>query len=549
MDNRIGQQLGNYRLEQLLGQGGFADVYLGRHVHLNTQAALKILQVQLVGTNHEAFREEARTIATLTHPHIVRILDFGVEENSGIPFLIMDYAPNGSLRQRYLKGSILAPHLIVRYVKEVAAALHYAHQKKLIHRDVKPENILLDAADNALLSDFGLVLVEQNTSSQLTREAAGTLPYTAPEQLQGKPRPASDQYSLGIIVYEWLCGKRPFQGGPVELMGQHALTPPLPLRQRVPNIPPAVEAVVLKALEKDPRQRFEHIDAFAAAFELVCQAALNPMSSSSYLSEPFTQLRASQNATVRHEVIPGLPPQVSNVSTFLSPSSPVGTPGVPASSISSGPVPRTHVYKHPAPFAPNRPAPSTSSGLVPSTPFYNEHVPFSSGAFTPVPPLAGYAPPTSVPVSPLVSAQPWHRRSPVVILLSIFLIFFLLLGGYSLGIYSGSYASTNSDQTPTKSPSPRIAPTSAPLPTSTSTPMPTSTRGANSNPTPTPTTPTPTPTSTPTPAPTPTSTPTPTPTPTSTLTPIPTPTPTPIPTPTLIPTPTPSSSPPSSLTP
>ncbi len=211
MDVRIGQQLGNYRLIRLLGQGSFADVYLGEHIHLGTQAALKVLQVRLMREHLELFRNEARIIASLVHPNIVRVFDFGVE--AGTPFLVMDYAPRGSLRQRYPRGSIVPPQQLVAAVKQVAAALHYAHQRRFIHRDVKPENMLVGINDEILLSDFGLVLVEQSTGSQITREAAGTLPYMAPEQLQGKPCAASDQYALGVVVYEWLCGERPFRGG------------------------------------------------------------------------------------------------------------------------------------------------------------------------------------------------------------------------------------------------------------------------------------------------------------------------------------------------
>jgi eukaryotic-like serine/threonine-protein kinase len=134
MADRVGQQLGNYRLIRLLGQGGFADVYLAEHIHLDTQAAIKVLSMRLTSDNMEHFRTEARTIARLVHPHIVRVLDFGVED--GTPYLVMDYAPQGSLRQRHPKGTRLPLTTIVDYVKQVAEALQYAHEKKLIHRDI-----------------------------------------------------------------------------------------------------------------------------------------------------------------------------------------------------------------------------------------------------------------------------------------------------------------------------------------------------------------------------------------------------------------------------
>src|SRR6266576_2183411 len=202
MIDRVGQQLGNYRLSRLIGHGGFAEVYLGEHIHLNTQAAIKVLQIRLTGSHLEQFRNEARTIASLVHPNIVRVLDFGVEDD--IPYLVMDYAPNGTLRQLHPRGTALALQNIVPYVKQVALALQYAHDRKLIHRDIKPENMLLGANGEVLLSDFGLVLLAQSTGSQTAKEMAGTLPYMAPEQINGKPRSASDQYALGIVLYEWL---------------------------------------------------------------------------------------------------------------------------------------------------------------------------------------------------------------------------------------------------------------------------------------------------------------------------------------------------------
>src|SRR5207237_1686469 len=130
MTDRLGQQLGHYRLLRLLGQGGFADVYLAEHVHLETQVAVKVLSMRLTGENVEQFRTEARTVARLVHPHIVRVLDFGVED--GTPYLVMDYAPHGTLRQLHPKGTRLPLPTIVTYVKQVAEALQYAHDAKLI---------------------------------------------------------------------------------------------------------------------------------------------------------------------------------------------------------------------------------------------------------------------------------------------------------------------------------------------------------------------------------------------------------------------------------
>src|SRR5581483_1594399 len=265
--DRVGHQLGNYRLIHLLGQGGFAEVYLGRHIYLDTQAAIKVLHAQIAGQEEiEHFRVEARTIARLVHPHIVRVLDFGIEGTT--PFLVVDYAPNGSLRKQYPRGTRLPIPTIVRYVNQMADALFYAHNQKVVHRDVKPENMLIGRQGELLLSDFGIALVAQSTRYQTTQgmqELAGTIAYMAPEQIQAQAEPLSDQYSLAVVVYEWFTGTRPFQGTFAEVAIKHTLAPPPPLREKLPSLSPKIEEVIMKALAKDPRQRFPDIKAFATA--------------------------------------------------------------------------------------------------------------------------------------------------------------------------------------------------------------------------------------------------------------------------------------------
>ncbi len=271
MADRIGQQLGNYRLVTLLGQGGYAEVYLGQHVRLNLQVAIKVLHTHLTGQEAEHFQKEAETIATLMHPAIVRILDYDVWD--GVPFLVMDYAPNGSLRRRYPKGQVVALLQIISLVKQIAAALQYAHEQKFIHRDIKPENMLLGRQQEVLLSDFGLAALAHSSASLSTKEAVGTLPYMAPEQIEGHPRAASDQYALGVVVYEWLCGARPFEGSMTEVMVQHLTMPPPPLHEKVATIPLGIEQVVLRALAKDPKARFASVQDFVEALERVSQLA------------------------------------------------------------------------------------------------------------------------------------------------------------------------------------------------------------------------------------------------------------------------------------
>src|SRR5436305_5026140 len=324
--DRVGQQLGNYRLMRLLGRGGFAEVYLGEHMRLRTQAAIKILYTRVGDTDVENFLTEARTIAGLEHPHIVLILDFDVQQ--GTAFLVMSYAPYGNLRQLYPKGSRLPLSTIVDYVRQITEALQYAHNEKVIHRDIKPENILLGRHNEVLLSDFGVALIAQSSRLQSTQEAIGTAYYMAPEQLQGKPRLASDQYALGVVVYEWICGERPFHGTFTELYSQHMFVPPPPLRQKVPTISPDVEKVVLTALAKDPKGRFANVRALATALEQSSKTApYQPVISSPEI-HPQNQLlpprnviaEVSPNQSVQPDNAFTPPGEVSQPTNFTTPS-------------------------------------------------------------------------------------------------------------------------------------------------------------------------------------------------------------------------------------
>ncbi len=269
MTDRVGRRVGNYHLISLLGQGGFAEVYLGEHIYLGSKAAIKLLNTQLSEMNKAHFLEEARYLVNLIHPHIVRVLDFGVEGET--PFLVLDYAPHGSLRQLHPAGIPLPLMTIVNYTRQAAGALQYAHEQRLIHRDIKPENMLLGRSNEILLSDFGIAVLAQSSFSQSVKGVAGTAVYMAPEQFQGKPRPASDQYALGVVIYEWLCGVHPFKGTFVEIASQHLFVPPPSLRGKNPTITSEIEQVVMTALAKDPKQRFANVRAFANALEQASQ--------------------------------------------------------------------------------------------------------------------------------------------------------------------------------------------------------------------------------------------------------------------------------------
>ncbi|HVB22635.1 MAG TPA: protein kinase [Ktedonobacteraceae bacterium] len=276
----VGRQLGNYLLIRLLGQGGFADVYLGQHKILQTYAAIKVMNAHLSSAELQNFVREARTIANLKHPAIVRILDFDVADNT-TPFLVMDHAPHGTLRQRHPRGSQVPLATVVSYVHQVAAALQYAHDQKLIHRDVKPENMLIGSKHEIVLSDFGIAVVAHSTYSRKVEDIVGTWTYAAPELFLGTPYPATDQYALAIVAYEWLCGTPPFRGDFPALYHQHMNVTVPSLRQKMPTLPPAIEQVILTALAKDPHQRYICVQAFANALEAASQSqSSQPMFSS-----------------------------------------------------------------------------------------------------------------------------------------------------------------------------------------------------------------------------------------------------------------------------
>jgi len=286
--NLIGQQLGSYRVSRLIGRGGFAKVYLGEHcLGKMPPVAIKALQLSAMQTaedheKREKFLQEAQTLVQLKHEHIVQVLDCGIEKDKDIAYIIMQYASGGTLREQHPMGETLPPRKILDYIKQVASALQYAHDKRYMHLDIKPENLLIDGeTDKILLSDFDAAVIARSIGSQHTQESVrGTPLYMPYEQWSGHPNRLSDQYALAVIIYEWLCGRRPFDDN----------TPPHERRQMPPNIrsrdqtiSPVVAQVVMKALHPNPEQRYESIQAFVNAFE---QAILDEISTKEAIQIP-----------------------------------------------------------------------------------------------------------------------------------------------------------------------------------------------------------------------------------------------------------------------
>ena len=269
MSDFSGQSFGQYHLIELITSGGMATIYKGYQPGLDRIVAIKILPEYLLAQPGflERFQIEAQAIAKLDHPHILPVYDFGQHER--VPYLVMKYVPDGTLKDLIHKGPI-EPHEAAHLLQQIAAALGYAHQQGIIHRDVKPSNILLQDGKWALLMDFGLAKL-RSSSSNITASGVGvgTPDYMSPEQAQGRPVDVrSDIYALGVVLYQMLTADLPFRAeSPLAVMlKQIADPPPLPSLQNS-AITPAMEQVILRALAKAPEDRYASASELAQAFE------------------------------------------------------------------------------------------------------------------------------------------------------------------------------------------------------------------------------------------------------------------------------------------
>jgi serine/threonine-protein kinase len=252
------QTLGKYQLGELLGQGGMGAVYRSFHPVLNRPVAIKIMLANVAADSqaHQRFLREAQVVAVLSHPNIVNIFDVDVQD--GQPYIVMDFAEGGSLAARLRAGPIGLEETL-RLAIPLADALAYAHAQGLIHRDLKPANVLLRPDGSPVLADFGLARPTlADSAAQITATGAvmGTLAYMAPEQFSGRPADArADIYAFGVMLYEMLTGRVPFDGDSAQIMYGHLQQPPPPPRQLNPALPGPVEQLVLRLLEKNPDMR------------------------------------------------------------------------------------------------------------------------------------------------------------------------------------------------------------------------------------------------------------------------------------------------------
>ncbi len=267
-DDLIGAHLGQYEIKSVLGRGGMAMVYLARQTSMDRDVAIKVMARELADDEQfvARFEHEAQVIARLQHPHILPVIDFGREGKS--IYIVMRLVRGGSLDDR-LRGGPLTLKIASRMLTQIASALTFAHEQGVIHRDLKPNNVLLDERDNAYLTDFGIAKMLAGTSKlTATGNVLGTPAYMAPEQWRGEAVDArTDIYSLGVVLYEMLCGCLPFSGEtPFTLMYKHFNDPP-PLPTSIkPDLPKPIEAVIMRALAKHADERYQSADEMAEDF-------------------------------------------------------------------------------------------------------------------------------------------------------------------------------------------------------------------------------------------------------------------------------------------
>jgi serine/threonine protein kinase len=311
------QNIGRYSLLHAIGSGGMGEVYLATDTLIQRQVAIKVIRTTATSYPHPAlqqdatrlFLREARTIARLDHPHILPLLDYGEERGPDMQYayMVMPFRREGSLinwLEQRGKNRLLSPAIVAYFVQQAASALQYAHSHGVVHQDVKPPNFLVryhsenpDRPD-LLLADFGIAKL-MNITAGASQSVRGTPAYMAPEQWKGLPLPASDQYALAIMAYQLLTGYVPFQGRLEYVMYAHLSKQPVPPSQHVAKLPRELDAVLLRALAKNPDERYPSITAFAIAFQRALQER-----GDLYATLPITRAEAL-NGINRSITLPG----------------------------------------------------------------------------------------------------------------------------------------------------------------------------------------------------------------------------------------------------
>jgi serine/threonine-protein kinase len=304
---------GRYELDRKIGEGGMARIYAGRDLRLNRRVAIKIPHSHFSGDADfiERFRHEAQAAAMLSHPNIVDVFDVG--KDGDINYIVMEYVEGTDLKTLINREAPLAVARAVAIAEQIARGLHAAHRAGMVHRDIKPQNVIITADGQARVTDFGVSKSHMSTALTETGVSFGTVDYLSPEQAQGRPATAqSDVYALGVTLFEMLTGRLPFTGdSAVAVAMKHVTEPPPSPRALNPAIPVGLEALILRALAKDPAQRPRGADDFArllAGYEQsAAQATMVNQSLPPPRQQPQPQVRVQQGAAPLPQ--PGLQPR------------------------------------------------------------------------------------------------------------------------------------------------------------------------------------------------------------------------------------------------
>jgi len=428
MSNLIGQSLGRYHILEQLGEGGMATVYKAYDTRLERDVAVKIIRRKAFPEEQlerilKRFEREAKALARLTHPNIVGVIDYG--EHEGAPYLVMPYLPGGTLKQRL--GKPMPWQEAVRLLLPIAQALEYAHEHAIIHRDIKPSNILLTEKGQPMLSDFGIAKILENDDAATltgTGVGVGTPEYMAPEQWTGAAGPQSDIYSLGVVLYELVTGRKPYTADtPAAILLKQASEPLPRPGQFVRDLPEAVEKALIKALARKPDDRYTDMGQFAVALDGLLNARDAVGVESRKVQEKSRKLKMEDSmATIEQD---------NSQETRLQEAT------------------RDEIVKPPAPPAKTKKQPSNPALPERST---------TSGA-------------KSSPSSPGLN---WKRWIPIVILVAILGIGLALGGGLlKMGRQGQGPLAGLATKTATPTNTPTSTPTRTPTPTITLTPTPT----------------------------------------------------------------------------
>jgi len=436
--NLIDKTLGQYRIVEKLGSGGMADVYKAFQPSLGRYVAVKILPAVLCRdeTFRARFDREAKAVAQLRHPNILTVFAYGEQES--IIYIVMEYARGGTLKDRMQEPLSLADTVDV--VTKVGSALAYAHRRGVIHRDVKPSNILLTEEDWPLLADFGLAkMVEGSTELTASGVSVGTPEYMSPEQGQGLPVDhRTDIYSLGVVLYEMVTGQTPFKADtPMAVIIKH-MTETLPSPRLLrPDLPVSIERIIVRAMAKAPEERYQSADEMAAALQNALrradagvEAALEEEALPDSVVQPLVEAPSGRKkvtlavalvalllcigGVLAWALVPALPDAVSSflgaatptvTSTATKPSLPSATPATPPPTSSDTPGPT--LTSTPRPTATPRAVTTVPTDAPTPTPPPSPTPTFTSIAASPMPTITPTLTPTATPTeTPTVTPRP-----------------------------------------------------------------------------------------------------------------------------------------------